>query len=167
MLKLAGASGAEMWRLTWSGTGEFSDQEFADTVVVDADDTVVVAGTVTNSGTSGDMAVVKLSGDGGDLACFARIGGAAGDPCCTGQKVPGAIRSGFRRAGRLVKRAARAKAARKRQALFRQATRALRPVPPLIDHAAARKHRPLSATCTTALRIQVRGAKRRVEGAIG
>ena len=61
VVKLAGATGVELWRQGINGTANVSnDQAFA--VTVDARGDVVAAGYTTNSGTFTDFTVVKLRG---------------------------------------------------------------------------------------------------------
>ena len=60
VVKLAGATGVELWRQAINGTTITDDQAFA--VTVDARGDVVAAGYTTNSGTFTDFTVVKLRG---------------------------------------------------------------------------------------------------------
>ena len=64
--KLSGPSGARLWRRVINGPGNANDEAFA--VAVDAGGDVVAAGSINNTGTGEDFAVVKLRGaDGGDF----------------------------------------------------------------------------------------------------
>ena len=64
VVKLTGATGAEIWRKQINGTDTAaSDQAFS--VVVDTAGDVIAAGTLTNTGTFTDFIVVKLSGGSG------------------------------------------------------------------------------------------------------
>jgi hypothetical protein len=63
VVKVAGASGAEVWRAVIVGTAQRFD--VAQAVTVDAAGDVLVAGMTSNAGTGGDFTVVKFSGSSG------------------------------------------------------------------------------------------------------
>jgi hypothetical protein len=64
VVKLDGASGAELWRYVVTGTASgFSDG--ASSVAVDAAGDVVAAGALTNTGTQADFTVLKVNGSSG------------------------------------------------------------------------------------------------------
>jgi outer membrane protein assembly factor BamB len=83
VVKLAGGSGAELWRREIDGGAARSDEGLA--ITVDDAGDVLVAGFVTNPSTSRDLAVFKLSGsDGSTLWSYEADGGASGDDRATG-----------------------------------------------------------------------------------
>jgi hypothetical protein len=63
VLKLSGATGGELWRAELGGSGGTQDEAYS--VATDRGGDVIAAGYFRNSGTSGDFAVVKLSGSTG------------------------------------------------------------------------------------------------------
>jgi len=95
VIKLAGQSGAELWRATLKGSADGFD--LAHAVAVDAAGDVLAAGGITSANTSLDLAVVKLDGASGaelwralrdgsgdvDLAVSLALD-ASGDPVATG-----------------------------------------------------------------------------------
>ncbi len=67
VVKLAGATGAELWRKVTRGTASNSAND-ALTVVVDGAGDVVAAGFLTNTDTNSDFTVIKVRGtDGSDF----------------------------------------------------------------------------------------------------
>jgi outer membrane protein assembly factor BamB len=75
--KFDGASGAELWRVTYEGTAASSNDDLARSVVVNAADDVFVAGVLDNAGTGEDLFVVKLAGGTGAELWRVDIGGTA------------------------------------------------------------------------------------------
>ncbi|RMF22804.1 MAG: hypothetical protein D6760_06680 [Deltaproteobacteria bacterium] len=73
--KLAGATGAEVWRYVLDGTASGADQ--SNDVAVDAFGDVLAAGEVENAGSASDFTVVKLSGSAGTESWRASIDGSA------------------------------------------------------------------------------------------
>jgi hypothetical protein len=63
VVKLEGATGAELWRREITGSAAGTDQAYS--VAIDASGDVLVAGFVTNAGTGRDLIVLKLSGSNG------------------------------------------------------------------------------------------------------
>jgi hypothetical protein len=76
VVKLAGGSGAELWRTILNGPANSSDEAFA--VAVDAAGDVLAAGLTSNSATEVDGFVVKLAGASGTEQWRAVINGTAG-----------------------------------------------------------------------------------------
>ena len=75
--KFDGASGAELWRVTFDGTDPFSDDDFAGSVVLSVADDVFVAGNLENAVTGEDLFVVKLAGATGAELWRVDMGGTA------------------------------------------------------------------------------------------
>jgi len=78
VIKLAGESGAELWRYGLNGTRAISN-DIANAVTVDAAGDVLVAGVLDNSGTRGDLTVMKLAGSSGAELWRAVINGTANE----------------------------------------------------------------------------------------
>jgi hypothetical protein len=99
VVKLDGGSGAEIWRREIDGGAARSDEGLA--ITVDDAGDVIVVGFVTNSATSRDLAVFKLSGaDGSTLWSYEADGGASGDDRANGVSLAASGR--VFAAGRLV-----------------------------------------------------------------
>jgi outer membrane protein assembly factor BamB len=77
VIKLSGSTGTELWRAEINGTG--SDWDSASSVAVDAAGDVLVAGALHHAGTSGDFAVIKLSGSTGAEIWRFELNGSASD----------------------------------------------------------------------------------------
>ena len=75
VVKLDGASGAELWRTEIAGTGDFSD--VVSSVAVDGAGNAIAGGRLSNSGTFDDIMVVKLDGASGAELWRAEIIGTA------------------------------------------------------------------------------------------
>ena len=76
VVKLAGGSGAELWRYVLNGPANSFDEAFA--VAVDGAGDVVAAGLIANSATEVDWFVVKLAGASGTERWRAVVTGTAG-----------------------------------------------------------------------------------------
>ncbi len=86
LLKLAGASGAELWRREVNGSEDAADQGLA---IAAAGSDVVAAGRVQNGATANGYAVIKRTGaNGGDFPC-ANGADDPGEACDDGNVVPG------------------------------------------------------------------------------
>jgi hypothetical protein len=86
---------------------------------------------------------------------------------CAGQRVPRAIRKGFKRATVAVARGVTASSTAKTDRLLRRASTMLGRVLALIDKAEHRRRRPLAAACAAALRSFVTDTRLRVDARIG
>ena len=75
VVKLAGATGAELWRTEINGTANSTDEVLS--LAVDAGGDVIAGGSVSNSGTFSDFAVVKLDGATGAELWRTEINGTA------------------------------------------------------------------------------------------
>ena len=75
VVKLAGASGTELWRRVIDGSRDAPDTDFAADVTVDGSGDVLAAGEITSSQAFGAFAVVKIAGASGALLWQQQING--------------------------------------------------------------------------------------------